>query len=176
MKPVENEVTANRFSCGSLSGAATNCSCTDWARLLSMTSAARTNTRTRHRVRNALLFSLLCVVIAVVQLKIGFMVLDRWGDDGFIRWGGLAGFTLVLFGCFVGDSEKFLRERRFWVVTAVLLSAHLAAFAIILTHVAEWKLTWFMVMVIEYPVFLFFRDKFVLPFAKTPSGDDRSSS
>jgi hypothetical protein len=112
-------------------------------------------------VRNTLLFALLCVVIVIVQLKIGFVVLDRWGDDGFIRWGGLAVFTLGIFGLFIGDSQKILRKGRFWVLVAILLVGHLTVFAIVLTHVEEWKLTWFMVMAIEYPLFLFLRNKFV---------------
>lgn len=127
-----------------------------------MTSTSRRVTRV-HRVRNILLLFLLCVPLVFVFLKLVFIVEDRWGHDAFIRWGGLAGFTLGLFVLFVGDSEKFWRKWRFWVVTAVLLAAHLAAFAFVLTHVAEWKLTWFMVMVIEYPVFIFLRDKFVNP-------------
>jgi len=96
-------------------------------------------------------------------LKIAFVVQDRWGHEAFIRWDGLAGFTLFLFGLFVAESEKFLRKWRFWVVTAILLMGHLAAFAMVLTHVGEWKLSWFIVMVIEAPLFFFVRDKFVLP-------------
>jgi hypothetical protein len=114
-------------------------------------------------VRNTLLFVLLCVLVSFAFLGLVFLVEDRWGHDTFIRWGGLAGLTLGLFGLFVTDSEKFLRESRFWVVTAILLVGHLAAFAIVLTHVEEWKLAWFMVMVVEYPLFLFLRDRFVLP-------------
>jgi hypothetical protein len=75
--------------------------------------------------------------------------------------GGLGGFTFGIFGLFVGDSAKVLREWRFWVLVAILLLAHLTAFVIVLSHVEEWKLTWFMVMVVEYPLFLFLRDKFV---------------
>ena len=131
-----------------------------------MTSAARTTTRIRDRVRNSLFFVLLCVLVAFAFLGMAFVVEDRWGHDAFIRWGGLAGFTLGLFALFVSDSEKFLRRRRFWMVTAILLAGHLAAFEVVLTHVEEWKLMWFMVMVVEYPLFLFLRDKFVLPFGE----------
>jgi hypothetical protein len=125
-----------------------------------MTSAAERAPRIRHRVRNFLLYLLLSVAIAFAGIKITFMIEDRWGDGAFIRWGGLAGFTLGLFLVFIGDSEKFLRKWRFWVVAVILLTRHLAAFAIILTHVEEWKLMWFTVMVIEYPFFLFLRDRF----------------
>jgi len=36
---------------------------------------------------------------------------------------------------------------------------HLAGFIIVLTHVAEWKLIWFMVMFFEFPVLVFFRNR-----------------
>jgi hypothetical protein len=125
-----------------------------------MSSATSRETR-NFRARDYFLLILLGALVFLVLLRIGFAVLDKWGHDAYIRWDGLAGFTLGLFGLFVCDSEKFLRKWRFWVVTAILLMGHLAAFAIVLTHVEEWRLTWFMVMVIEYPLFLFLRDKFV---------------
>jgi peptidoglycan/LPS O-acetylase OafA/YrhL len=123
-----------------------------------------------------LLICVLSVLVVFASLKFTFVIEDRWGHDAFIRWGGLAGFTLGLFGLFVADNEKFLRKWRFWVVTAILLMGHLAAFVILLSHVDEWKLPWFMVMVIEYPIFIFLRDIFVSPVAKTSSADDRDSS
>lgn len=86
---------------------------------------------------------------------------ERWGHDAFIRWGGFTGFTLALFGLLIGDSEKLLRTVRFWVVTAILLAGHLAIFWIVLTHVEEWQLTWFLVMIPEYPFFLVVRNRFV---------------
>jgi hypothetical protein len=104
---------------------------------------------------------LLGAVVALVFLKIGFVVEDNWGHDAFIRWFGVAGFTLAVFALFVCNSEKLLRNWRFWTLSATLLAIHLTGFAIVLTHVEEWKLSWFMVMVIEYPVFLLLRDKFV---------------
>lgn len=128
-----------------------------------MTSAAQGTARVGNRVRNFLLYALFAVVIAFGGLKITFTVEDTWGHDAFIRWGGLAAFTLGLFALFVGDSEKLLRKWRFWVVTAILLAVHLAAFAIVLTYVQEWKLMWFMVMVVEYPLFLLIRGRFVSP-------------
>src|SRR6185312_14104981 len=107
------------------------------------------------RARNYLLLILLGALVFFAFLKIVFAVQDKWGHDAFIRWGGLAGFTLAIFAVFVCDSERVLRNWRFWVLSAVLLSVHLAGFAIVLAHVEEWKLSWFSVMVIEYPHFLF---------------------
>jgi len=112
------------------------------------------------RAKGYLLFALLGGFISLVLLRIAFMVEDLWGHEAFIRWDGLGGFTLGLFGLFVCDSEKFLRKPRFWVMVAILLVLHLVVFILILTHVDEWKLTWFMVMVTEYPPFLLLRERF----------------
>jgi hypothetical protein len=115
------------------------------------------------RARDYFLFILLGALIFFVGLKITFVVVDKWGHDAYVRWDGLACYTLGLFGFFVCDSVKFLRKWRFWVLTAVLLVVHLAAFAIVLAHAAEWKMIWFMVMVLEYPVLVFFRNR--LPYS-----------
>jgi len=100
---------------------------------------------------------ILYVLIAFGFLGIVFLIEGTWGHDAFIRWGGLAGFTAGLFGYFVKESREYFRVRRFWTLTAVLLIVHLMAFAIVLTHLAEWKLMWFMVMALEYPVFIYLR-------------------
>jgi hypothetical protein len=124
-------------------------------------SSATNRAKRDFRARDYLLLILLGALIFLVFLRIAFVVSDKWGHDAFIRWDGLAGFTLVLFGLFVAESAEFLRKWRFWVLTAILLAVHLTGFAIVLTHIQEWRLTWFMVMVIEAPLFFFLRDKFV---------------
>jgi hypothetical protein len=123
--------------------------------------SSTTRQSTRFSARTYLHLIVLGALVFLVFLKIAFVVEDKWGHDAFIRWDGLAGFTLLLFGFFVCDSEKLLRKWRFWVMTAILMMGHLAAFAIVLTHVEEWRLSWFMVMVIEAPLFYFIRNKFV---------------
>ena len=124
-----------------------------------MSSAMRQSTG--FSARTYLLLILLGALISFVGLKVVFVVQDKWGHDAFIRWDGLAGFTLGLFGLFVCDSAKFLRKWRFWVLVTLLLAVHLSGFAVVLTHVEEWRLPWFMVMVIEAPLFYFLRNKFV---------------
>ncbi|HEV2134550.1 MAG TPA: hypothetical protein VGR47_09805 [Terracidiphilus sp.] len=123
-----------------------------------MTSQAPRAARIRSRVRDYVVY----ILIAFAFLGMVFLIEGRWGHDAFIRWGGLAGFTAVLFGYFITDSRQYFRERRFWILTAVLLSVHLTVFAFVLTHVEEWKLMWFMVMLFEYPVFVYLRT--VLPY------------
>lgn len=113
------------------------------------------------RAKSYLVLGLLGAVVALVLLKVGFAVEDTWGGDAFTRWFGLAIFTLGLFALFVCDSEKLLRNWRFWALSATLLAIHLAGFAIVLTHAEEWKSSWFIVMVIEYPLLMFLRAKFV---------------
>jgi hypothetical protein len=120
-----------------------------------MTSAIKRTRNIRNRVKDYLL----CSVIVLAFLGTGLGVEIWLGRDAFIRWGGLAGFTAGLFGYFVNESRQYLRDRPFWQLTAVLLVVHLAAFVILLTHVGEWKLMWFIVMVVEYPVFINLRSR-----------------
>lgn len=125
-----------------------------------MSSAAQSaNHRLRGRVRDYVLY----VAIAFAFLGAVFVVEGKWGHEAFIRWGGLTGFTAALFAFFVKENREYFRERRFWMLTAALLVVHLTAFAIVLTHVEEWKLMWFMVMVFEYPVFLYARSRLPNP-------------
>jgi len=109
------------------------------------------------RVRSRVIDYVLYISITFAFVTMVFVIQGKWGHDAFIRWGGLAGFTTVLFGYFVSDSRLFLRERQFWLMTALLLAMHLALFIVILAHVEEWRLMWFTGMALEYPVFLFFR-------------------
>jgi hypothetical protein len=115
------------------------------------------NSRSAGHVRSRVIDYVLYIAITFAFLTMVFVVQGKWGHEAFIRWGGLAGFTLALFGYFVGDSRSLLRERRFWLLTALLSATHLAFFIVVLTHVDEWRLTWFTGMALEYPVFLFFR-------------------
>lgn len=109
------------------------------------------------RIRSRVIDYVLYVAITFAFITPVFLIQDKWGHDAFIRWGGLAGFSSLLFGYFVSDSRPFLRERRFWLLTALLLATHLALFIAMLTQVDEWRLMWFTGMALEYPVFLFFR-------------------
>jgi len=109
------------------------------------------------RVRSRVIDYVLYIAITFAFFAMVFVIQGKWGHDAFIRWGGLAGFTTILFGYFVSDSRLFLRERHFWLMTALLLAMHLALFIAILAHVEEWRLMWFTGMALEYPLFLFFR-------------------
>ena len=75
------------------------------------------------------------------------------------RWGGLAANTAVVYGYFLANSRSFFRQRAFWAITGTALAVHLVIFAIVLTHVAQWRLLWFMVMLLEIPVLLALRNR-----------------
>ena len=103
-------------------------------------------------------------VLIIVAVLIGLLILCAFfassvSHEVYIRWGGLALDTAVLFGLFINYSRQFFRQLQFWVLTAVLLAVHLTAFAIVLTHIAQWQLMWFLVMVLEYPVLAFSRNR-----------------
>lgn len=81
------------------------------------------------------------------------------GSFSVIRWGGLGVGTAIVYGGFIYYSRSFFHKWLFWAGAATALLLHLAAFITILLKVIEWKLPWFMVMVLEVPVLLFLRDK-----------------
>jgi hypothetical protein len=97
------------------------------------------------------------VVVAILVLIIFFGL--SVSHDVYIRWGGLALATVVLFGLFINDSREFFRKWRFWALTVLLLAVHLTVFGIVLTNIGQWKLIWFMAMVLEVPVLEFSRNR-----------------
>jgi hypothetical protein len=125
-----------------------------------MISGTQRNAHIRSRIRDFVLY------IAIGLAFVGVLIViaqNGVSQDVYIRWGGLALNTAILFGYFIADSRQFFRRWQFWALTAVLLSVHLAGFIVVLTHVAEWKLLWFMVMFLEYPVLVFSRKRLLNP-------------
>jgi len=121
---------------------------------LPLNSKKRRRAYIRSRVRDFSLY--VAIAFALVGIAIE-SARFRVSHEAFIKWGGLVFITAILFGYFISNSEQFLRVSKFWTLTVTLLFAHLTVFALILTHVDEWKLIWFTGMAIEYPVFVFFR-------------------
>lgn len=76
----------------------------------------------------------------------------------FVRWGGLVLFTTFIFGFFINDSRRYFHERRFWMLTACLAGLHIGAFLAILLRIANWRLLWFSVMILEVPPFVLLRN------------------
>jgi hypothetical protein len=106
-------------------------------------------------VRDMLVIAPLVVVFVALSIFFAFSV----SDESYIKWGGLAVDTAVVFGLFLKYSQRLLRKRKFWVLTLILLTVHLAVFVLILTHVDEWKLVWFTPMAAELPLFLLLRNR-----------------
>ncbi|MDR3725561.1 MAG: hypothetical protein P4K86_00825 [Terracidiphilus sp.] len=104
--------------------------------------------------RNVLVIVPLILGISVLGVVFAFLV----SDDAYIRWGGLAVDTAVLFACFINMSRHFLRSQRFWILTVCLMSLHLAGWIVFLMHVGEWKLAWFTAMALELPILLYLRN------------------
>jgi hypothetical protein len=96
------------------------------------------------------------LIIAFALLLI-FGLFVAFGPDVNVKFGGLTTSTLVLFGYLVHDSRRYLRNPRFWILTASLLVLHLFLWITILTRVEKWGLLWFNVMVFELPVFWYLR-------------------
>lgn len=113
------------------------------------------NTLTRSRLKDFALYIAIGVIVVAVLLLAG----GKWNHGAFIKWGGLALNTSGLFGLFILRSKPFLRKQAFWAFTVVCLALHLVGFAVLLVNVEEWRLTWFMVMALEYPVLLMIRDR-----------------
>jgi hypothetical protein len=67
-----------------------------------------------HNPRSRVIDYIVYIAIGFEFIFITFLVNSKWGHDAFSRWFGLVGFTSCLFGFFLQESRKFLRDRRFW--------------------------------------------------------------
>lgn len=128
--------------------------------MIAMPHSPRQN---RARLRDFALYVAIGLFVAMVAIGVAQTDVSH---DAFIRWGGLAVNTCVLFGYFIADSRPLFRRWSFWGLTIALLSLHTTVFCIVLTHVSQWKLVWFMVMILEVPVLLFVRNRFLKPSCK----------
>ena len=115
-----------------------------------MKSSGSRKERISARVRDYLSYIGIALAIGVATV---FMAIFGMREDAFIRWGELLLFTVPLFGYFIALHRREFQRPMFWFLTAVFLSAHLTIFAIILTHIAHWRLIWFLPMYLEAPVF-----------------------
>jgi len=121
-----------------------------------MTGTKQPRSHAYARLRDFVLY--IAISLAVAAAAIG-VAQANVSHDAFIRCGGLIMNTSLLFGYFIADSRNLWRKWSFWVMTTALLSVHLIAFALVLTHVSEWKLIWFLLMYLEMPVLIYFRDR-----------------
>lgn len=130
-----------------------------------MRSAAHIGPTMRH-VRDFAIY-----IAIALGIGLGLIYLAATGvqisGEVFIKWGGLAGNTAILFGYFVADSKAVWQRRCFWALIFGLLCVHTAIFCTILLHVSTWKLLWFLIMYLEFPGFMLIRDKLFGPSGKS---------
>jgi hypothetical protein len=89
-------------------------------------------------------------VLAVIAV---FIVLTK---DAQISggWIGLVGYTSLLFWVTISKSRERWHRPMFWLAVAGLLAVHLLAFVAILRSYPQWRMIWFMpVVIIEVGLF-----------------------
>jgi hypothetical protein len=99
----------------------------------------------------------LAVLFAFITVAV-FFGLYVSPHDTYIRWGGLVITIAVIFGGLIRESRRFHGMTSFWMLATIFVSLNLVIFGVILTHVREWRLPWFGVMLIEIPIFITLRD------------------
>ena len=57
---------------------------------------------------------------------------DRGGAELIVKWVGLTGTTLILFGYAIREHKLFASRISFWLVISLLLSLHTVIFVILL--------------------------------------------
>ena len=103
---------------------------------------------------------ILYILIGAAVIGLAFVLAFlHVANSGVIKWGGLVVGTSIVYGGFIYYSRSFIHRGLFWALTLTALLLHLAAFIAILIRVNEWKLLWFMVVVLEVPILCFLRDK-----------------
>jgi hypothetical protein len=104
-------------------------------------------------VRRALVYLGLALgSLTVIGLIVAFRV--RTGIAISFRWIALAGYTALLFWVAIRSSREYWHRVVFWLTLAGLLAVHVLAFIAILTSYPEWRLIWFVpVVVFEAVVF-----------------------
>jgi peptidoglycan/LPS O-acetylase OafA/YrhL len=111
-------------------------------------------------MRDFALYFAIALVIGTAAIALAH---TNMSHDAFIRWGGLLVNTALLFGYFIADNRHSRQKYTFWGLTLLFLCLHLIAFCVLLIHIAQWKLVWFMVMYLELPVLNFVKDRLMGP-------------
>ena len=81
-----------------------------------------------------------------------------WNEDIFMSTLIVTSNTLILFGVFIADSRSLWRKPSFWVLTTLLVFAHLLLIWSILARYGRWKpIWWYELTLVEALVILFCR-------------------
>jgi hypothetical protein len=107
-------------------------------------------------VRRALDFVIYIALSVAVLFSIAWCAEHNIGSEqGLVRWGGLAGSTVVLFWYFVETYKRLLKRWTFWAVLLGLLTVRLLAFIAILSRASEWRVVWWGILLpLEIVVFV----------------------
>lgn len=70
-------------------------------------------------------------------------------------------FTGLLYCSFIAFNRQMFRVWTFWLLTIVMISAHLAVFLIINLRVDHWRPLWNGLMFFEIPILDFLKGRFV---------------
>lgn len=74
-------------------------------------------------------------------------------------WVGLIGYTLVLFWIIVSRWREYWNRTMFWLIIASLLTLHLLGFVAVLRIYPQWRMIWFLpIIVLEAALFSFILD------------------
>ena len=98
-------------------------------------------------------------VLVVVGL---FVILTRSRVQISGGWIGLVGYTSLLFWVTITRSRERWHRPTFWLTVAGLLAVHLLGFVAILRSYPEWRMIWFMpVVIVEAGLFSIILDMLV---------------
>ena len=103
------------------------------------------------------------VVLVICAVMLLFVFGLYVNDATFVKWGGFAANTVMLYGYFMYDSRRLFRNWRYWALVGTCFAVHLAVFAIILANLTVVRLPWFMCMLLEVPIFFTLRTRVEFP-------------
>jgi hypothetical protein len=102
--------------------------------------------------RVALYLGLALVCLVLMALVVVVIVYTGISVPG--RWAALATFTVVLGAATVKSARKYWRSVSFWFIFAGLLSFHLLLFTVILRNVPDFRVIWYVpVVIVEAGIF-----------------------
>lgn len=100
---------------------------------------------------------LLCFVVAGGVAAAVTGIAWVMGGEAFVRWGGLVGFSCLLFWAVIRaarEVEKQPINGAFLIFNLCFITAHAAAWGVLISHAPVWKIPWFALMVPEALAYL----------------------
>jgi|GEM_PF-3364422 len=109
----------------------------------------------QHLVRDFVLYISIGFAVAAVIMTAALSGFGRgWGE-----WITLSIFTFILFYYWLKICKSVWRRRSYWVITFLLLLAHLGFWAVVLKNVSHISVFWYYIAVtLELTAFAWFAD------------------